>query len=60
LEGVGSRGEVIRFGDESGAAEIASEQGLRHELHVPLNQCGRKRLDSMFTRAQSRARHDVL
>lgn len=52
--------EVIRFGDESGAAEIASELGLRHEPHVPRNQCGRKRLDSMFACAQSMAPNEVL
>jgi hypothetical protein len=52
--------EVIRVGDESGVAEMASELGLRHEPHVRRNQCGRKRLDSMFARARSMARHEAL
>jgi hypothetical protein len=52
--------EVILFGDESGAAEIASELGLRHEPQVPRNEFGKKRLDDMFARAQSMARHEIL
>ena len=52
--------EVILFGDDSGAAEIARELGLRHETHVERNEHGTKRLDYMFRRAQEMARHDVL
>jgi hypothetical protein len=52
--------EVILFGDEPGAAEIASELGLRHEPHVSRNEFGKKRLDTMFARAQSVARHDYV
>lgn len=52
--------EVILFGDESGAAEIASELGLRHEPQIPRNEFGKKRLDSMFVRAQTMARHEIL
>ena len=52
--------EVILFGDDAGAAEIARELGLRHEPHVERNRFGTKRIDYMFARAQEIARHDVL
>jgi hypothetical protein len=52
--------EVILFGDDAGATEVAQELGLRHEPHVERNQSGSKRLDFMFARAQEIARHDVL
>jgi hypothetical protein len=52
--------EVILFGDEEGAAEIAVELGIRHEPHAERNELGTKRLDAMFVRAQAIARHDIL
>src|SRR5258708_21831814 len=52
--------EIILFGNEEGAAEIAQELELRHEAHVECNELGTKRLDSMFARAQAIARHDLL
>ncbi|PYT56993.1 MAG: hypothetical protein DMG35_21115 [Acidobacteria bacterium] len=52
--------EVILFGDDPGAAEIARELGLRHEPFVERNEFGTKRLDFMFARAQEIARHDLL
>jgi len=52
--------EVILFGDDPGAAEIARELGLRHEPRVERNQFGSKRVDYMFARAQEIARHEVL
>ena len=52
--------EVILFGDDEGAAEIAREMGLRHEPWVERNEFGSKRLDWMFLRAQEIARHRVL
>src|ERR1700739_2437409 len=52
--------EVILFGDDAGAAEIAREMRLRHEPHVERNRFGSKRLDYMFARAREIARHDVL
>jgi hypothetical protein len=52
--------EVILFGDDPGAAEIARELGLRHEPRVERNQFGSKRVDYMFAQAQEIARHDVL
>jgi hypothetical protein len=52
--------EVILFGDEEGAADIAGELGIRHEPHVERNEHGTKRLDAMFARAQQTARHEVL
>ena len=52
--------EVILFGDDKGAAEIAVGLGLRHEPLVERNEFGTKRLDSMFRQAQAIARHDIL
>src|SRR5258706_10716526 len=52
--------EVILFGDDEGAADVARELGLRHEPRVERNKFGSKRVDYMFSRAQEIARHDVL
>jgi hypothetical protein len=52
--------EVILFGDDAGAVEVARELGLRHEPQVERNRFGSKRIDSMFARAQEIARHEVL
>lgn len=52
--------EVILFGDDEGASEIARELGLRHEPHVERNEFGTKRLDYMFARAQEIARNEFL
>jgi hypothetical protein len=52
--------EVILFGNEDGAAEVAEELRLHHERHVARNEFGTKRLDFLFSRAQAIARHDLL
>ena len=52
--------EVLLFGDEEGAAEACHELGLRHEPYVERNEYVTKRLDYMFCRAQTIARHDLL
>jgi len=52
--------EIILFGDDEGAAEMAQEFGLRHEAHVERNRWGTKRLDYMFARAQVIAGNEVL
>jgi hypothetical protein len=52
--------EVIVFGDDEGAAEVARELGLRHEPFVQRNEYGSKRLDYMFTTARALARHEML
>jgi len=52
--------EVILFGDDAGAAEVARELGLRHEPRVERNSAGSKRVDFMFARAQEIARHEVV
>src|SRR6267154_1853666 len=52
--------EIILFGADDGAAAVAQEFTLRHEPHVERNQHDTKRLDYMFTHAQSIARHDLL
>jgi hypothetical protein len=51
--------DVILFGDDFGAAEVAHELSIRHEPYVERNEHGTKRLDYMFGRAQSVARHDL-
>jgi len=52
--------EVILFGDEHGAGEVARELGIRHEPHVERSELGTKRLDYLFSTARAIARHDVL
>jgi len=52
--------EIILFGDDGGAAEIAKELGLRHDQVVERNEFGTIRIDCMFARAQELARHDVV
>jgi len=52
--------EVILFGDDEGAAEVASDLQIRHEPHVERNEFGAKRLDFMFCHAQAIARHELL
>lgn len=52
--------EIILFGDEEGAEEIARGLGIRHEPRVERNESGAKRLDTMFAKAQDTARHELL
>jgi hypothetical protein len=52
--------EIILFGNDEGAADVAQKLGLRHEPHVECNELGTKRLDYLFARAQAIARHDLL
>jgi hypothetical protein len=52
--------EVILFGNEEGAAEVAREFGLRHETEVDRNELGTPLLSSLFDRADRLARHDRL
>ena len=52
--------EIILFGADEGAAEVAQEFGLRHEPHVACNELGTKRLNYLFARAQAIARHEIL
>lgn len=52
--------EVILFGDDEGAEDVARELGIRHEAHTEKNAAGSNRVDYMFARAQRIARHDVL
>lgn len=52
--------EVILFGDDEGAAGVASELGIRHEPRVERNEFGTNRVDYMFIKAQEIARHGVL
>jgi len=52
--------QVILFGDDEGAAEVARELDIRHEPDVGRNEFGAILLDSMFGKAQAMARHDIL
>ena len=52
--------EVILFGDEEGAAEIASELGARHEPQVDCNSHGTPLLSGLFERAARLAQWDRL
>jgi hypothetical protein len=52
--------EVILFGNEEGAAEVARELGARHEPEVDRNSLGTPLLSSLFDRADRLARHDLL
>lgn len=52
--------EVILFGNDEGAAEVAQELGLRHEPNTQKNEFGSNRVDYLFSRAQELARHEVL
>jgi hypothetical protein len=52
--------EVILFGDDEGSAEVARDLGIRHEPRVQRTEFGAVRLDSIFGKAQTLARHDIL
>src|SRR4051812_22418217 len=52
--------EVILFGDEEGAAEIARELRIRHEPVVRRNEYGTKYLNYIFDRARELSRHKFL
>jgi hypothetical protein len=52
--------EIILFGEDEGAAEVARELGIRHEPHVERNEFGTNRVDFMFAKAQEIARHELV
>lgn len=52
--------EVILFGDDEGAAEVARELELRHQRHTAKNEFGSNLINSMFAQAQELARYEVL
>lgn len=52
--------EVILFGDDEGAAEVASELGILHVPQVDRHESGMKYLRSIFDPAQELARHSIL
>jgi hypothetical protein len=49
------RPEIILFGNEEGAAQVAAELGLLHEPQIASNEYGTPLLDDLFLRAESRA-----
>jgi hypothetical protein len=52
--------EVILFGDDEGAAEVAQELRIRHEPKTKKNEFGSNRVDDLFSQGRELARHDVL
>src|SRR5271155_3995013 len=52
--------EIILFGTDEGTAEVAREFCLRHEPNVERNEFGTYLVNSVFARAQSLARHNVV
>jgi hypothetical protein len=52
--------EIILFGDDEGAADVAKELRIRHEPHTEKNELGTNRVDYIFNRAQEIARHKLL
>jgi hypothetical protein len=52
--------DVVLFGDEDGAAEVARELRIRHEPNVERHESGMKYLHSIFHRAEQISRHDYL
>lgn len=52
--------EVILFGDDDGAAEVAAELGINHVPQVSRHESGMKHLRSFFEPAQQLARHSIL
>lgn len=52
--------EVILFGDEPGAAEIAAEFGFRNERKVQRSETGMKYVRHLFERAQEIAKNEIL
>jgi len=52
--------EVILFGNEEGAEEVCRELGLLYQPDVERSPLGTVRADSLFSRAQEIARHELL
>jgi hypothetical protein len=52
--------EVILFGSDAGSEQVCHELGLRYEPDVERSPLGTVRADSLFSRAQEIARHDLL
>lgn len=52
--------EVILFGDDEGAAEVAEEFNIRYEPNVRRNERGVKFLNDIFDQAQRMARHEIV
>jgi hypothetical protein len=51
--------EVILFGDDEGASEVARELGLRHEREIPRSPIGLPYINYMFDRAEEIASHST-
>ena len=52
--------EVILFGDDEGAAEVARDLAIRHVPEAPRHPSGFKYLNAFFARAQEVARHSTV
>jgi len=49
--------DILMFGNEQGAAEIAAEFGVRHFPDVDVNEYGTPRMSGYFQQAEDAARH---
>jgi hypothetical protein len=54
------RPEIIVFGDELGATELAAESSIRHAPTLARNEYGTPLVSDLFARAEHFASHDVL
>jgi len=52
--------EIILFGNDTGAAEVCRELGIRHVSQVRKNRHGTNYLASIFDQAQVLAKHEIL
>lgn len=52
--------EIILCGDDPGTAEVAREFGVGHEPDVERNSFGSALVNAMFSKAQARARYDLV
>ncbi|NMO90289.1 hypothetical protein [Actinomycetospora sp. TBRC 11914] len=50
--------EILMFGDEQGAADVAAELGIRHVPDVDVNEYGTPQMSGYFRQAEETARHD--
>ena len=57
---IGDDAQVVVVGDDPGVAEAAAELGVQHVGGVATNEYGTPRLDAVFGRSRSVARHQLL
>jgi hypothetical protein len=52
--------EILMFGDEQGAADVAADLGIRHFPDVDVNEYGTPQISGYFRQAEETARHPLL